>query len=187
MYEYIICGKLVYNITYTWSSYDKLYNVPHYKRPQCNCAEVSTVEWELTKPVISNSGLISNLNMAMSSVALYFVLICAVCAANAWPMTVQQYHLQSLNRVVETAKAMYEMLAEEQVRAQYYHPHVVADKQQEFTMNEKQSEQQGPQLKQQRIPWETDQQAMEDEEEPNLGNPQFLAGFSPLPALLYYR
>ena len=120
-------------------------NTPHYKRPQCNCVEVLTVDWEQTKPAISNSGLIRNLNMAMSSVAPYFVLICAVCAANAqWHIYAQQYYLQSLNRAVETAKAMYETLAEEKARTQYgYYQCAAANKQQSSMNNNTYNKNQG--------------------------------------------
>ena len=98
--------------------------------------------------------------MAMTSVSLCLVLICAVYAANAQYVTAQQFHLQSLNRAVEAAKAMYETLAEEQARAQYYyfyHHHSIP---------QQQSDQQQGRLV-------TDQQALEAKEEFLAGVPTF--------------
>ena len=77
--------------------------------------------------------------MVVLNIALCFVLVSAVCAASAqWPIPyAQQYHLQSLNRAVEAAKAMYETLAEQQAIAQHYYfgYHADANKQQEFITN----------------------------------------------------
>ena len=109
--------------------------------------------------------------MAVSNITLCFVLICAVYAANARPMTVQEYHLQSLNRAVEAAKVMYETLAEEQAKAQYRYYHndaanmqqdSIANMQQDFITKEQQYEQDGvfeQQSDQQGVPWMTDQQS----------------------------
>ena len=121
--------------------------------------------------------------MAMSIVALCFVLISAMCAANAqWPIPPypQQYHLQSLNRAVEAAKAMYEMLAEEQTRAQHYYFGYYANAN-KFITNKQQFEQEGPfppPISTQGGGWVTDQQALEAERDPNKPNapyPQFAA------------
>ena len=80
--------------------------------------------------------------MAVSNIALWFVLICAVCAVNARGIHTQQYPLQSLNRAVEAAKAMYETLVEEQARAPYYlYPNAAANMQQESFPDERQSNQ----------------------------------------------
>ena len=99
--------------------------------------------------------------MAVSNIAPCFVLICAVYTANARPITVQQYHLQSLNRAVEAAKAMYETLAEEQARAQFYYQTAAANMQQDSITKEQQYRQDGvfeQQSDQQGVPWITDQQ-----------------------------
>ena len=128
--------------------------------------------------------------MALSNVVLCFILISAMCAANAqWPIPPygqQYYHLQSLNRAVEAAKAMYETLAEEQTRAQHYYfgYHADANKQQEFITNKEQFEQGPfpPPVSKQGGGLVTDQQALEAEGDPNQPNrlyPQFGPGLAP--------
>ena len=104
--------------------------------------------------------------MAVSKITLCFVLICAVCAANAQVYT-QQYYLHSLNRAVEAAKAMYETLAEEQARVRYGYRcsyYAAANKQQG---SEQQFRPFYPPVSQQGGGWVTDQQVLEAERDPN--------------------